>query len=275
MHLSRLLYLLESQKDERVQFVKTQMGGKLSLVTDDVDSLLAKIAEIDPSPNGGLIPWIARLIAKDPDQNKPEDLDRLAGDITVFLKHKREIANKDLNSYKSFQAVYDAIAPFMVKKKPTADERSATRQAAKIAKFKTEIETIYSGPEGWVRIPHSKGSAQFLGQGTRWCTSAKSQCQFDSYNERDKLFVVFDKSKKERFQLHIETGSYADSADKMQDITTLPDWARPAIIAWYKKNRPDLSFKHVMRLGTLGADVSDLGDDTHGDLLSLMSQYGV
>lgn len=266
--------LNEDQKDERASFIKNQLGGKLSIVDSDVDGLVAKIAAADPSPNGALMPWIARLIAKDPNTNKVEDLPRLTQDLVKFSQHKKEIANKDINSYKSFGAVYDAIAPFMVKKKKTASDRAEERKAAKIAEYKSQIETVYNGPQGWIRIPHTKGAAQFLGQGTRWCTSAKCNNMFDSYSERDKLFIVFDKATKERFQLHIQSGSYADAADNMKGIEALPEWARPSVIDWYKKNKPDLSLKHIMSLGKLGAGAKEIAGE-HGDLLDLMAQYGV
>jgi hypothetical protein len=272
MRLTQLL--LESPKDERANFIKNQLGAKLSAVTDNVDGLIDKIAETDPSPNGAMMPWIARLIAKNPEQNKIEDLGRLSGDLALFLQHKKNIENKDINSYKSFEAVYDAIAPFTKPKKMSPEERKAARQAEKIAQWKEQIETVYNGPEGWIRIPHSRGAAQFLGQGTRWCTSAKCNNMYDSYNARDKLFVVYDKKTKERFQLHIESGSYADSADKMQGLNALPEWARPAVVEWYKKNKPDLSFKHIVTLGNLGGDVKDVAGE-HADLLDLMAQYGV
>ena len=245
------------------------------MVTSDVDDLVNKIAQTDPTPNGALMPWIARLIAKNPETNKIEDLPRLAQDLQNFQTHKAKIANKDINGYKTFGAVYDAVAPFMVKRKKTKDELSAERQAAKIAKYKSEIETVYNGPEGWIRIPHTKGAAQFLGQGTRWCTSAKCNNMFDSYSSRDKLFIVFDKKTKERFQLHIESSSYADSADRMQGIDSLPQWARPAVIEWYKNNSDNLSFKHLMTLNKLGADAKEIGSGEHSELLDLMAQYGV
>jgi hypothetical protein len=257
MRLATLL--LETQKEDRAEFIKKQLGGKLSLIDNDVDGLLAKIANADPTPNGSIMPWIARLIAKDPNANKIEDLPRLNTDLQTFMARRKDIPNKDINSYKSFESVYDAIAPFLVKRKPTPDERAEARKAAKIAKFKSEIETVYAGPEGWIRIPHSKGASQFLGQGTRWCTSAKKDNMFNYYNESDKLFIVFDKSSKERFQLHINSGSYADSADKMQGLEALPSWARPPIIAWYTKNRPPQDLKTTMSLHKI----------------DLMAQYGV
>lgn len=272
MRISDLL--LEDQKEDRANFVKKQFGAKLSNVDNDVEGLIDKIFQADPSSNGAFMPWIARLIAKNPTQNKVEDLGRLNKDLTLFLQHKKNIENKDINSYKSFEAVYDAIEPFTKKRKLTPDERKAARQQARIAKFKSEIETVYNGPEGWIRIPHSKGAAQFLGQSTRWCTSAKCQNMYDYYNERDKLFVIYDKESKERYQLHIESNSYADSADRMLGIDSLPEWARPSIIEWYKKNRPDLSMKHIMRLGSLGGDVKDVAGE-HAELLDLMAQYGV
>lgn len=266
--------LLEDQKDGRREFIKSKMGARLSEITDDLEKLLNQIADTDPTPNGAMMPWIARLIAKNPNDNKIEDLPRLKKDLEKFIENKQKIPNKDINSYKTFSQVYDAIEPFTVKRKPTADERKAARQAAQIAKYKSEIETVYNGPEGWVRIPHSRGAAQFLGQGTRWCTSAKCDNMFDSYSSRDKLFIVYDKEKKSLFQLHIESGSYADSADRMIGIENLPEWARPSIIEWYKTNRPDLSFKHIVWLNKLGGDVRDVAGD-HSDLLDLMSQYGV
>lgn len=273
MRLSQLL--LEDQKEDRANFIMKQLGGKLSAVTDDVEGLIKQISDADPSPNGAIMPWLARMIAKNPDANKIEDLGRVSKDLELFLKNKKQIENKDINSYKSFTDLYNAIEPFTKKRKPTADERKAARHAAKIAQYKSEIETVYNGPEGWIRIPHTKGAAQFLGQGTRWCTSAKCNNMFDNYSARDKLFIIFDKDTKERFQLHIESGSYADSADRMKGIDALPDWARPPVIEWYKKNRPnDLSFKHIMSLGKLGGEVKDLAGE-HSELLDLMAQYGV
>jgi len=267
--------ITEDQKTDRAEFIRKQMGDKLMMVDNDVDGLINKIAAADPTANGALMPWIARLIAKNPNDNKVEDLPRLSQDLVKFQQHKKEIPNKDINSYKSFGAVYDAIAPFMVKRKKTPDEMSAERQAKRIAKYKTEIETVYNGADGWIRIPHSKGASQFLGQGTRWCTSARKDNMYDCYDSRDKLFIIFDKKNKERFQLHIESGAYADSADKMHGIEAMPEWARPPVIDWYKNNRPDLSFAQAVRLSTLGADAGDLGNGDHDELLDLMAQYGV
>ena len=278
MRLFDLFEDLVGPQAKRAEFIKTQIGSRLQDVVgaDKLDALLEKIAAIDPTPGGSLMPWIARLIAKNPEANKVEDLDRLGQDLLKFGEFKNKIENKDVNSYKSFAAVYDAIAPFLAPRKKTKDELKSDRDAAKIAKYKSEIETVYNGPDGWIRIPHTKGAAQFLGQGTRWCTSAKCNNMYDNYAERDKLFVVYDKKTKERFQLHIESGSFADVADKMQGLDAVPAWARPAIVEWYKKHKENLSFKHVMTLASFGADAKEIAGATeHADLLDLMAQYGV
>lgn len=266
---------LDKQIAKRIEFVKNQMGSKLEPIAadsphvKDMDELLNKIADIDPTPKGALIPWMARLIAKNPTENKIEDLPRVKKDIEAFFKHKDKIENRDLNAYKTFQAVYDAVKPFGKKKSKRELER------AKIEKLKDQIDTVYDGEEGWIRIPETKAASCYLGRGTRWCTAARSGNMFDHYASKDKLFIIYDRETGKKTQMHLQSNSHMDDADAPVGLDSVPDWARDKIVAWYKKNDSDnKGLQHAMRLGQLGADAREFASG-HDDLFDLMKQYGV
>lgn len=266
---------LDKQIAKRVEFVRKQMGAKLEPIAadsphvKDLDDLLNKIADIDPTPKGALIPWIARLIAKNPAANKIEDLPRLKKDIETFNRHKDKIENRDLNAYKTFQAVYDVIAPFGKKKSKSELNRN------RIEKLGKQIETVYDGDDGWIRIPQTKAASCYLGQGTRWCTAARGNNMFDYYNNKDKLFIIYDRATGKKTQMHLQSNSHMNDADSPVGLGNVPAWAKDKIVNWYKKNDSgNRSLEYAMRLGKLGADSREFADD-QDELFDLMKQFGV
>jgi hypothetical protein len=99
---------------------------------------------------------------------------------------------------------------------------------------------------------------------------------FDHYNKSDVLFVIYDSEHKSRHQLHLTSGQFADVTDKSQPMKNVPKWAHKPIIAWYKKNNPDLNIKQLMTLSGFGEEGQGLEKGTaHEELFSLMKQYGV
>jgi hypothetical protein len=269
-------------KANRAQFIKT----KLEPVWDklpghpglpgypDIDKWLEKLAEVDPSLKGIYMGWLGTLAVKDPVNNKMEDIDRVGEDLRAFEANKARIANKDINQYKSFQDLYDVIAPFLTPREQTPDEIAKAKDAEKLAAIKDQIITVYNGPEGWIRIPKSIESAKFLGQNTRWCTSAEKNNYFDYYNKSDVLLVIYDKSTKARTQLHIDSGQFCDELDRNQGMNKVPEWVWNPIIAWYKANNPNLSIKHLMALGVHSEENLAAGT-VHSDLIDLMRTYGL
>lgn len=273
-----LLEELSAQKQKRADFIKKTLGSQWHGLQGfaDLDAFIERLAEVDPSPNGQFMPWMAKLIIQAPDTNRPEDLARVADDLKNWERFKSQMASKDINAYKSFQSVYDAVAPFLKPRKKTKDEKAKEREEAKIAALKNDIVTVYNGAEGWIRIPMSQAAACYLGQQTRWCTAAKNNNMFNSYNNRDRMFVVYDKAQKERYQLHIESGQFADASDKMIGMNAVPKWAQPHIVNWYKLNNPDLSLAHLMTLGKMDKSAQLIAPDhEHAGLLDLMNKYGV
>lgn len=270
---------LQGPQQKRAEFIKKTFEPRWNGVPgyEDLDAFIERLAEVDPSANGQYMPWMAKLIIQNPDDNKPEDLQRVAGDLRNWERFKSQLAVKDINAYKSFRAVYDAIAPYLAPRKKTKDELAKEREAAKLAKLREQIQTVYNGPEGWIRIPLSQEAACYLGQQTRWCTAARKSNMFDHYNNSDRMFVVYDKASKERFQLHIASGQFADASDKMLGMKAVPEWSRDHIINWYRENNPSLSLTQLLALNTFKKDATpELAKGTvHADLLDLMSKYGI
>lgn len=264
-------------KDQRAKFILDKFGPQWHGLNGypDMKQFTAKLAQIDPTLKGIYMPWIARLAIAKPEENRAEDLDRVGNDLAAFEKFKPKIANKDINAYKSFDQLFTVIEPFLVKRPPTKEEKAAARDAAKLAKVKGGIIDVMSGPQGWIKIPTTQQAAVFLGQGTRWCTAAStSNNMFNYYAKDDNLFVVYDKATKKRYQLHIQSGQFANEADKNEGVTTVPDWARQPIVDYYKKNNPQLSFKQLMSLSSFTDENLAVGHE-HEDILNLMKQYGV
>lgn len=267
---------LEGQKKARAEFIKNKFGPSWKGLPGykDIDAFLEKLGEIDPSPKGIYMPWIARLAITNPNENRVEDLGRLNDDLVNFEKFKAKIQNKDINAYKSFQDLYDVIAPFLAPKPKTKDDLAKEKEAARLAKVKADIVTVYAGAEGWIRIPKSCEAAKFLGQNTRWCTAADRNNMFDYYNKSDVLFVVYDKETKSRSQLHIDSGQFAGEDDRNRGINAVPAWARQPIVDWYKANNPQLTLKQIIGLSSFSDENLAAGTD-HEDLLNLMKELGI
>lgn len=267
---------LEGQKKARGEWIKNKFGPQWHGVHgyDDIDAFLDKLGEVDPSPKGIYMPWMARLIITKPNENRAEDLDRIGQDLQAFEANKARIQNKDINAYKSFQDLFDVIAPFLKPQKKSAEEKAKEKEAARLAKVKGDIETVYAGAEGWIRIPKTEEAAKFLGQNTRWCTASSKRNMFSYYNNSDVLFVVYDKATKARSQLHIDSGQFAAEDDRNKGLKAVPEWARTPIVNWYKKNNPELSLKQIIGLNSFSDENLAAGTE-HEDLVNLLKKYGV
>lgn len=264
---------IEGPKANRAEFIKQRIGNKWRGLPGykDLDALLEKLAAVDPSRNGVYMPWMAQMLISNPNQNRAEDLDRVGGDLQMFERFKSRIQNKDINSYRSFDELYNVIEPLQTQSAVDPDKEA---HKAEIERIKADIETVYSGPEGWIRIPKTEEAACFLGQNTRWCTASKRSNMFHYYAKDDWLFIIYDKDTKKRTQLHISSNQFADEADRNQGLKTLPEWARPPILAYYTKNKENLSFKQMMGVSSMGGENLAKGTK-HEALLDLMAQYGV
>src|SRR5271167_2344261 len=169
-----LLEDLQGQKQKRLEFLEKTYGGKWKGLEgyDDIKKFLEKLGEVDPSHNGAYMQWMAKLMINSPHENKVEDLYKVKDDLVEFEKNKAKITNKDINAYKNFQELFTVIEPFTKPKEKSKEELAAEKDEAARAAIRKDIETVYDGTEGWVKIPTTKKASQYLGQLTRWCTAS-------------------------------------------------------------------------------------------------------
>jgi hypothetical protein len=264
---------IEGHKANRAAFIKQKLEKVWRGLPGyaDLDAFLEKLAEVDPTQKGIYMPWMATLVMKAPQQNRPEDLDRVGSDLQEFEKYKARLQNKDINQYKSFSDLYKVIKP--LQDQPVVDPE-AEKKAAELAAVKQDILVVYTGPEGWIRIPTTEKAACFLGQNTRWCTAADKNNMFHSYNKSDNLFVIYDKSTKQRYQLHIGSDQFAQEDDEDLGIESVPEWARKPIVDYYIKNNPRLSFRQILILQYLSDQNIAAGTPVEG-FMALCKKYNV
>ena len=119
--------------------------------------------------------------------------------LTYFHVNKRAFEQKDINQY-TVDELYAA------KKQIEDQENSALTNRQIKAKVKQGAEKILDTEECISdSTPHTMEAAQYYGKGTRWCTSAINDNQFDYYNEKGPLHIIIDKSTNEKFQIHFAT----------------------------------------------------------------------
>lgn len=257
---------LEGQKAARADWIKNKLGDRWRGLPGfrDINQFLDKLGATDPSPKGIYMPWIARLAITKPQENRTEDLDRLRDDLVNFERFKSRIERKDINQYKSFADLYDAVAPFLDREQGGEDFSGGKR----------DIITVYEGPEGWIRVPKTQEAAVLLGKGTRWCTAANKNNMFDHYAKDDNLFVVYDKETGARHQLHIDSGQFAAEDDRNKGLDAVPHWAGQKILDFYLKNNSQLTRKQISTLQKYSD--RDLAKGTpHEALFDLFREYGI
>lgn len=276
--LESLLEALEGQKQKRFDYLlKTYEPSWKDGVEGykDLKKFLEAVGKADPTLNGAYMQWIASRIIKSPEQNRAEDLKRVKTDLTKFEEVKSKLEKRDLNQYKSFADLFGVIAPFLKPKKETAAEKRAREKLEKVENMKSnEIESVYNGPEGWIKIPKTRAAACFLGQNTRWCTASNKNSMFDHYNTTDRLFVIYDKSSRQRSQLHINSGQFADEADRNKTLKAVPAWAGDRLVKWYHQNEKKLGLKHIFAFHDMGHKDAGKGTE-HEELLDLFTKFGV
>jgi len=73
-----------------------------------------------------------------------------------------------------------------------------------------EAEKLYEDNAFIVIYPKTEAASCLYGKGTQWCTAAKKDNRFDTFNSQGKLYIVIDKIDHRKYQFHFESQSYMD-----------------------------------------------------------------
>ena len=113
--------------------------------------------------------------------NFNDGLSQLARNLQQFEKISSNLPKTDINSYKSVKELFDALTDYA--NKPRRDYREV--EGGKV---------VYDDGKYFVVNPQTHQANCHYGKGTKWCTVADSDYQFNQYNKEGKLFYILDRT---------------------------------------------------------------------------------
>jgi hypothetical protein len=114
--------------------------------------------------------------------NFNENFPPLQNALNTFVKIGSNLPQTDLNEYKNVGELIEAIKEY---------EGKARRDVKKVEGG----NVVYEDPRFFVVNPLTHQSSCYYGKGTKWCTAADTDYQFNQYNQDGKLFYILDKTK--------------------------------------------------------------------------------
>ena len=118
----------------------------------------------------------------------------LVSKLREFEKISSNLPKTDINSYKSVEEIYNALNQY--NSRPRRDYKEM--EGGKV---------VFDDGRFFVVNPQTHQSSCHYGRGTKWCTVADSDYQFNQYNTDGKLFYIMDRN--------------ADSSDPFYKIALL------------------------------------------------------
>ena len=165
------------------------------------EQAIEALEQMDPTPNKQYVPWLAKqFIAK---QFRIEEANRVKELLTNFVKLKPRLPaeQRDLGRF-DFNKLSEIVNSTM-----NPEVGSTATSDAGIFPVVPNSEVLYNGPYGQLSIPKTEKASCELGRGTKWCTSASKDNQFDNYNERGPLYVWKDRDGS-KWQFHFDSSSF-------------------------------------------------------------------
>jgi len=167
----------------------------------------------DPTPQGKYVRWILdRYISGG--IKRAEDFGRAGSALEFFDRRKKRLPVEQ----RDIQRIPDIYTLENLADKLSSEEERSGKEikADEKARVMRDVRTIYDGPKGKILVPTTQESSCFLGRGTKWCTAAKKNNQFNYYNKQGDLYVIMPKDGR-KFQFHLESGQLTDERDTPVD----------------------------------------------------------
>jgi hypothetical protein len=214
------IILVEYREDYIAQQMKQRLEAAVQKdLAQPLDStqVVARLKAGDPT--GKSLQWLANMYAAG--QFKLEDLPRIRGEIAKFQKYRAQLPIKDLNQYRTLDALYDALDQLTTQTQPEPASRRSQEQ-----QIKQQADKIIDTPDFKVVVPKTEAASCLYGAGTRWCTAAKDNNMFDSYAKQGPLYIIMANinGQPRKFQLSVEGDQFMNERDtevSKQDIAAL------------------------------------------------------
>jgi hypothetical protein len=114
--------------------------------------------------------------------NFNENFPSIQDALNTFVRVGSNLPKTDLNEYQNISELIDAIKDY---------QNKSRREIRKVEGG----NVVYEDPRFFVVNPLTHDSSCYYGKGTKWCTAADTDYQFNQYNKDGKLFYLLDKTK--------------------------------------------------------------------------------
>ena len=174
-------------------------------------------------------------------------------DIYNRLKAINRIDERDKN-LKNFKTLSDLKTFVNTKMEELGDEeiwgdnthRKKKNMTDAQKSAKDDIDVIYEDDDWFVLTPKSYEASVYWGSNTRWCTAYKdTRRYYDDYTKQGRLFININKSTKEKYQFHFESGSFMYSNDQAID--------KPIFNSIYKGKRLEEVYREIVPKSSFSA----------------------
>ena len=219
-----------------------------------VFNLLHSGKELDPNTKtNALITIMQAIEAADPTKNK---------EYTVFLAkmyagggwgaHIEDLESKVKPALEKFHLLklkkkipaprndimrYADLADFVgvVEEYPDPEEKKEADKGT--------ARTVFENDKVRIVVPEDQNAACYYGQGTRWCTAARTSSNyFNHYNKDGPLYILLPKQPKhdgEKYQLHFASEQFMDENDyNVENIVNLLEHRFGNLVEWFQENEP-------------------------------------
>ena len=156
-------------KEGRVEDFKTKYSQKFS------PEQLSKITN-NVSPK--FLNWVGKTFDS---INFNSNFQDLVLKLREFEKISSNLPKTDINSYKNLTELYQALNDYA--NRPRRDTKKVEGG-----------NVVYEDDRFFIVNPLTHQSSCYYGKGTKWCTAADSDHQFNNYNQDGKLFYILDKT---------------------------------------------------------------------------------
>ncbi len=196
------------------------------------EKLFNYISSCDPDPIKKNLQWLLIQVLRKQNPMPLEDLEGASDVLTRYAemkKHRLIPANKsDINAFRSLGDLRAVIAGEKKNQLLVADSEEA--------KAREQSDVLLDTPKLLLVSPKTEFAACYWGSPTDWCTAwgdhrrlglrepglwPTRTNQFDYYNGRGPLYDVINKKTGERWQLHFQSGQFANKNDHMVSIKSI------------------------------------------------------
>lgn len=216
--------------EARIDFLRDKFSEQLqafalkkgeALTNQDVFGMLAAA---DPTKNKQFLQWLIKIYLQG--NLRLEDTYKATEYLTVFIKAKPKLqpAERDINRYQSLIELYQAVTRFREQPEEMESGKEQQRAVAKEMHSEEHAEILWNDNILKVVIPKTEEASCYFGRNTEWCTAATTSTnRFSSYSDRGPLYIILDKTKNKRWQLHFDTGQFMDETEEEVNIEQLTD----------------------------------------------------